>query len=138
MWTMRSGCPCASRIGLTAANASASPPTMIDSVALMAPISPPLTGASSIVRAARRPRAAEPARDRRRDAAHVDHDGVALDRAEDAVRASSTSSTSGESGSIVMMRVACRATSAGDAARVAPRPQPVRRPVPGCGCGRRG
>ena len=39
----------ASRIGLTVAKASASPPTMIDSDALIAPISPPLTGASSIV-----------------------------------------------------------------------------------------
>ena len=51
MWTTFSGLPITSRIGLTVANASASPPTMIESVPLMAPMSPPLTGASSIVRA---------------------------------------------------------------------------------------
>ena len=46
----RSGLPITSRMGLTAAKAVRSPPTMIESDALIAPISPPLTGASSIVR----------------------------------------------------------------------------------------
>jgi hypothetical protein len=44
-----SGLPIASRIGRTASNAAASPPAMIESDALIAPISPPLTGASIIV-----------------------------------------------------------------------------------------
>src|SRR5438045_3127095 len=48
MRTTFSGLPITSRIGFTFSNASASPPTMIDSVPLTAPISPPLTGASSI------------------------------------------------------------------------------------------
>ena len=48
MWMIFSALPIAARIGRTRANAASSPPTMIDSVALMAPISPPLTGASSI------------------------------------------------------------------------------------------
>jgi hypothetical protein len=45
---MRSGLPIASRIGRARSNAAASPPTMIDSDALIAPTSPPLTGASSM------------------------------------------------------------------------------------------
>ena len=114
MWTTRSGLPITSRIGFTAANAAASPPTMIDSVPLMAPMSPPLTGASSIEPPSATRAVREPLRHRRHDAAAVDDDGAALHRAEDAVGPSSTCSTSGESGTIVMMRVTCRATSAGD------------------------
>ena len=59
MWTTFSGLPIASRIGLTVANAAASPPTMIESVPLIAPMSPPLTGASSIVAPSARARLGE-------------------------------------------------------------------------------
>ena len=48
MWTIVSGLPMHSSTGRTRVNAASSPPTMIESVALIAPISPPLTGASSI------------------------------------------------------------------------------------------
>ena len=137
MRMMRSGLPIASRIGFTSANAAASPPTMIDSVPLMAPISPPLTGASSMRAARVRRRVGEPPRDGRRDAAHVDEDRPGLQRREDPVGPSSTCSTSGESGSIVMMRVGPPRDRAGRV-RARRRPRPARRPAPGCGCARPG
>ena len=75
-----------SSTGRTRASAAASPPIMIDSVPLMAPISPPLTGASSIVppRFGHQRRKATVAT--RRDTAHVDDD-CPLQPLEDSVRA---------------------------------------------------
>ena len=86
----------------------------------MAPTSPPLTGASSI----RAPRAAARCSSRRATAGamllvsiRMVPGWIALNTPSGPSR---TRSTSGESGSIVTMRVARRATSAGDAARAAP------------------
>ncbi len=53
----------------------------------MAPMSPPLTGASSIVAPSDFGALGEAACGTRRDAAHVDDDGAWLKRAEDTVRA---------------------------------------------------
>jgi hypothetical protein len=78
---------------------------MIDSVPLTAPISPPLTGASSILRAERFRLRGEASRDTRRDAAVVDDDRAALSAPNTPLSPSSTCSTSGESGTIVMTRV---------------------------------
>ena len=49
-----------------------------------------------------------------------EHDGANCSALKTPSGPSSTCSTSGESGTIVMRRVTCRATSAGDFARVAP------------------
>ena len=54
IWTIRSGCPCTSSSGLHV-RTPWSPPTMIEREALMAPISPPLTGASSSDSLSRKP-----------------------------------------------------------------------------------
>jgi hypothetical protein len=110
----------ASSSGFTVAKAAASPPTMMERVPLMAPISPPLTGASSIVA----PReAARPASRRATSGAILLQSMTIVPRCR-ALKTpsgpSSTRSTSGESGTIVKMRVACRATSAGELARAAP------------------
>ena len=48
MYVTLSGLPMHARIGRARSNVFSSPPTMIVSVAFFAPISPPLTGASSI------------------------------------------------------------------------------------------
>ena len=106
---------------MTRANAASSPPTMIDSVPLFAPISPPLTGASSIDPPFAATSDAESPGRHRRDAAHVDHDAARLQARERRPASPvSTSSTSAVSGTIVMTTVDWRATSAGEAAAVAP------------------
>jgi hypothetical protein len=93
---------------------------MIDSDALIAPISPPLTGASSMVAPSDDARAAS----RRAVAGAIVLVSMRIVPRCRALNTPSgpsmTSSTSGESGSIVMMRVARRATSADDVARTAP------------------
>ena len=93
---------------------------MIESDALMAPISPPLTGASSIVApfdatidASRRVAAGEMLLMSMTTARRCSPDTTPSAPV-------STSSTSGVSGSIVMTTDACRATSAGDEAAFAP------------------
>ena len=64
--------PTASSTGLAASKSSASPPTMIDRLASIAPASPPLTGASS-TRSPRSPAGlGDPHGDVRPDRAHVD------------------------------------------------------------------
>src|SRR5258708_814790 len=117
---MRSGLPIAARIGLTSANALASPPTMIESVALIAPISPPLTGASSMVAALVRAASAS----RRATTGAMLLMSMRMVPGWMALKIpfvpSTTWATSAESGSIVMIRVARRATSSGDVARAAP------------------
>ena len=76
---------------------------MIDSCALIAPISPPLTGASSIDAAFLGDQRRQPLGRHRRDAAHVDDDGALLEARTSTPSAPvSTRSTSGVSGSIVM------------------------------------
>ena len=118
--TMRSGCPMHSRIGRTRARASLSPPTMMESVALMAPTSPPLTGASIMV-----PPLAATSAARRRVATgemllmSITTVPVAIVSRMPAGPAI-TASTSGVSGTIVMMMLACDATSAGELAAMAP------------------
>ena len=67
--------------GLRSGERAASPPTMIESVPLIAPMSPPLTGASSIVAAERLRAVGEAPCHTGRDAAHVDDDGAWLQRA---------------------------------------------------------
>ncbi len=109
-----------SRIGFIVSNVWLSPPTMIESVPLIAPMSPPLTGASSMV----------PPSDEACSASRFATAGRMLLQSTMIVPGwialntpfgpSSTCSTSGESGTIVMIRVACRAISAGELARVAP------------------
>ena len=93
---------------------------MIDSVPLIAPISPPLTGASSIVA----PSDAALAASRCATAGAMLLVSMTMVPRCMALNTpsgpSSTCSTSGQSGSIVMMRVAWRATSAGDDAARAP------------------
>ncbi len=106
--------------GCIRANVASSPPTMIDSDPLTAPISPPLTGASSIVApldattAARRVVAA--------GEMLLMSMTTALGRSAETTPCGPvrTSSTSGVSGSMVMTIGARRATSAGDPAAVAP------------------
>ena len=60
---------------------------MIDRVPAIAPLSPPLTGASSISAPAAVGAAGEVARDARRDRAHVDREPAGSERLERAVRA---------------------------------------------------
>ena len=106
MWTTRSGFPIASSIGLACANVVASPPTMIDSEALIAPISPPLTGASSIEAPSSGARTASRRAVRRSDAAAVDQDRVALNGAEDTVSPfEHLLDVRAESGTMVTIRV---------------------------------
>ena len=117
---MRSALPMPSRIGRTRVNAASFPPTMIDSVALIAPISPPLTGASSSVApfSAASPAKRFVATGEMLLMSMITAPRWTADRTPSApVR---TSSTSLVSGSIVMITVDCRATSAGEAAAVAP------------------
>ena len=66
---------------------AASPPTMIESVPLIAPMSPPLTGASSIVAPTCLRAFGKTTRRTWSDAAHVDDDGARLHGAEDTVGA---------------------------------------------------
>jgi hypothetical protein len=93
---------------------------MIDSDALIAPISPPLTGASSMSAPSSR---ARPVR-RRAAAGAIVLQSIRIDPCcsveNTPLSPSRTRSTSGESGTIVTIRVARRATSAGFAARSAP------------------
>src|SRR5262249_47792864 len=100
--------------------ADSSPPTMIDSCALIAPISPPLTGASSI---------APPLSATSFASRWVAVGEILLMSMTIAPRGSvertpscpvSTNSTSDVSGTIVMTIVDCRATSAGDVPALAP------------------
>ena len=79
---------------------------MIESVPAIAPMSPPLTGASSIVAPRAFARSARRRAGPGRDAAHVDDDGARLHALKTPLGPSRTNSTSGESGTIVMMRVA--------------------------------
>ena len=100
-----------SNTGRTRANAAASPPTMIDSAALIAPTSPPLTGASSIV-----PPLAVTA-DARRSVATgemllMSTTIAPLQTAQHAVRPREHELDVGVSGSIVMTMSERRATSA--------------------------
>jgi hypothetical protein len=116
----RSGLPIASRIGFTSSNAAASPPDhdgerRVDRADFAA-----------ADRRVEHRRAARPRRSasRRATAGEMLLMSMTIVPGWMAVRMpsgpSSTFSTSGESGSIVMMRVAWRATSAGEDARVAP------------------
>jgi hypothetical protein len=93
---------------------------MMESVPLTAPISPPLTGASSI----RAPRARATPASRRATAGEMLLQSMRIVPRWISLKTpaapSSTCSTSGESGSIVMIRAAARATSAAEDARVAP------------------
>src|SRR5437899_10929764 len=119
---MRSLLPMASSTGRARSNAAWSPPAMIDSEALIAPISPPLTGASSIVA----PFSATIFASRWVATGEMLLMSITIaprctvDSTPSA--AVITSSTSGVSGTIVMMMVAWRATSAGDVAAFAPAP----------------
>ena len=109
-----------SRIGRTRFTAAELPPIMIDSVALIAPISPPLTGASSRLL---------PFADTFAASACVATGEMLLISmtTEPVARASRTpfvpaitASTSGVSATIVMTTEACLATSAGELAPTAP------------------
>src|SRR5499426_1529974 len=117
---MRSALPMPSRIGRTRLNALSSPPTMIDSVPLIAPISPPLTGASRSVAPFSAAAAAK------RLIAIGDMLLMSMITAPRWTAGSipsapvRTASTSAVSGSIVITTVDCRATSAGEPAAVAP------------------
>ena len=95
-----------------------SPPTMMESDALMAPISPPLTGASSITVAKRgvpqRPACASTPGAMLLVSIRHSCPAVILHRYYAARPFEDPLATSGESGSIVMMRVARPATSAGE------------------------
>ena len=66
--------PIASNSGRARANASSGPPTMIDSVAFVAPFSPPQTGASSISTPCAASRLGDPRVACGIDRAHVDHE----------------------------------------------------------------
>ena len=111
----RSGLPIASSIGFTSANARASPPTMIDSDAVDRA---DFAAADRARRASwrrampRAPRAAGPSPGAMLLLSMRIVPGCSALKTPSGP--SSTSSTSGESGTIVMMRVARRATSAGD------------------------
>ena len=93
---------------------------MIDSVPLIAPMSPPLTGASSMAA----PSEAAFSASRRATPGAMLLMSMTIVPGCRAPKTpsgpSSTSSTSGESGTMVMTRVACRATSAGEVPRRAP------------------
>ncbi len=117
---MRSGLPIALRISRTDSSAAASPPTMNVNVPSIAPISPPLTGASSMAAPSS---CARPA-NRRAMAGEIVLEStttVPFCIAPNTPFApSSTFSTSGPSGNIVMTTRAACATSAGEFAAVAP------------------
>ncbi len=120
MCTTCSGLPIVSSSGRTRSSAVASPPTMMDSDALMAPISPPLTGASSISA----PRAlASAAISRAVAGAMVLMSTMTMPGrswSNTPCGPASTCRTSGESGTIVITTSVRAATSAGVAASVAP------------------
>ena len=79
--------PIRSSSGRTRANASASPPTMIDSVPLRAPTSPPDTGASSAARPASLARAGDLDRERGPARGHVDEHATRRERRDHALGA---------------------------------------------------
>jgi hypothetical protein len=120
MWITRSGLAIAFSTGRTRSRAPASPPTITDSDALMAPISPPLTGASSIATPSNE---AFEARSRATAGAIVLMSTMMLPSrtvSKTPFGPSTTSRTSGESGTMVIITSLEAATSAGDEAPVAP------------------
>ena len=128
----RPSLPMRSSSGRARANASTSPPTMIDSVPLRAPTSPPDTGASSAATPTSRRALGDLHRERGPAGRHVDEQGAGRERAEHAVgRARPPRPRAGSRPSRTRRR-SRRRPRRGSRPTSAPA-RPARRPSPGSG-----